>query len=193
MSSSFRLTLRTVKYAIIVIWILAFLSVLPMLVLLRSKETLEKRKRPCEVKEKTTWKALLITRIVFFIALPIFLTLYCCYKILYGVYVSKTILNGVSAGNEEVKMKRKLVWTTVLATTAFIVFYAPGGIIPVLKCLELIPRRIVEKPGFRLFYLPICIKAVINPYLYAFQSTNYRAAVKHIFNCHKVTVNVQPA
>ena len=188
MSSAFSFTQEKVKYFVALIWTLAVLNAVPIFVLLKSNDAFSQGRR-CKIDEgsaKSAMKALTITYIVLFIVIPVALTLYCCFKIMYGVYISKTILSGTSAGNEEVQMKKKLVWTSILATTAFILCYAPVGIYSVLFCFQVLPPNFSgARHAFSiiLFVIPTCLKAMINPFLYAFQSTNYRKAVKGMFRC----------
>ena len=68
-----------------------------------------------------------------------------------------------------------------MATAAFLIFYAPAGFYHVLLALNLLPKNIERAPAVIILYLIIILKALLNPFLYAFQSKNFRQAVKNYF------------
>ena len=152
-------------------------SAIPVALLLEYDE--KPRHLSCRFKSSgDILKASTMIYYVFFIFVPIIITCYCYFGIVSVVCISKTILNGISASKEEVKMRKKLVQTSLLAATAFVLCYAPVGIISILFYLEDLTLNVFSEKAIAVMYAPVCIKAIINPFLYAFHSTNYRTAIK---------------
>lgn len=180
-SSTRRLTLKNVKYALLVVMIIAMISAVPAAVLL---EFDKEDRDSCRLRGSgDIMKALISTYYILFIFVPMIITCYCYFRIVSGVCISKTILKATSASREEVQMRRKLVQTSVLAATAFVLCYAPVGIISILFYLEDVTANVFGMRAIIALYVPMCVKAIINPFLYAFHSTNYRTAVKSMCRC----------
>ena len=186
-SSTFRLTLHSVKYSLLAVWSLAMLGAIPVVLLLEYDVCGKKGgvHTACRIVSGSnmTLKALTVAYAVLVTFVPMIITCYCYFKIVSGVCISKTILSGTSASNEEVQMRTKLVQISVIAATAFVLCYAPVGIIAILFYLDALRPNFFSERATVAMYMPGCVKAVINPFLYAFQSTNHRTAVKSMFRC----------
>ena len=183
MASKLKLTSNNVKYIILAVWIIGFVSAVPDYIFVTGSVDLKTGQNICSFIEGSIGivKNLTVTFVVLVVFVPMKVICFCYFRIIYGVYVSKTILSINSAGNEETRMRRKLVKISMLATVAFILCFGPRGVITVLFYLELLPEEFFKNRAIVVVYVLSFLKPIINPFLYAFQSTNYHVAIKSMF------------
>ena len=183
MASKLKLTSKNVKYIILAVWIIGFASAVPDYVFVTGSVEPKTGQNICRFVKGSIGitKNLAITYVVLLVFVPMKVICFYYFRIIYGIYVSKTILSRNSAGNEETRMRRKLVKISILVTVAFILCFGPSGVISVLFYLELLPQEFFINRAIAVVYVLSFLKPIINPFLYAFQSTNYHAAVKSMF------------
>ena len=158
-SSTLRLTLHNVKYSLLAVWTLAMLGAIPVVVLLEYDECGKKGEEPCRIVKGSnkTLKALTVAYAVLATFVPMTITCYCYIRIVSGVCISKTILSGTSASNEEVQLRTKLVQISVIAAIAFVLCYAPVGIISILFYLDALRPNFFSERATVATYMPGCV------------------------------------
>ena len=180
--------------AILAVWIIGFVSAVPDHIFVTGSAELKIGQNTYSFAEGSAgiMKNLKITYVFLLVFVPMDVICFCYFKIIYGVYVSKTILSINSAGNEEIRMRRKLVKISILVTVAFILCLGPAGVITVLVCFDLLPEEVFKNRAIVVTYFLSFLKHTINPFLYAFQSTNYHVAIKSMFRsrCCKTRENL---
>ena len=183
MALKLKLTSKNVKYIILAVWIIGFASAVPDYIFVTGSVEPKTGQNICRFVKGSVgiMKNLAITYVVLLVFVPMKVICFYYFRIIYGIYVSKIILSRNSAGNEETRMRRKLVKISILVTVAFILCFGPSGVISVLFYLELLPQEFFINRAIAVVYVLSFLKPIINPFLYAFQSTNYHAAVKSMF------------
>lgn len=118
---------------------------------------------------------------------PFFGIVFCYYKILFGLYCSKTICSRASevSAHRSVNEKKRLLIVLVVLTGVFFVAFVPYGVVLILKFNGLTSKysshfRVVFfrlKLGVQYLTLLNCS---LNPFIYAIPSTNYRCCLKYM-------------
>ena len=160
-----RLTKRAVKIVICIIWILAMLFSAPFSVTV-------------QVGSEKSWYFLLGT-IVTSVAISLFIIVSCYGKIIYGIYISKTIFNDASSATnaQDVKDKKNIVKMLITNTLLFGVTRLPSlGYALRLLCLK-------DMSYGCLMYISLLghVSAFCHPLMFILFSQNYRSAVKKMF------------
>ena len=115
---------------------------------------------------------------------------FCYGSLISGLYFTATICSdNDEEGNSE---KKKLVWTFLLASLAFLIGYGPFIVLCILVASEDNERNydserysVLKAVSRFLFELTLCL----NPILYAFRSSSYQQEFKRILICKKPTPN----
>ena len=118
---------------------------------------------------------------------------YCHIQILKGIFITNTVCSTSSAGTkrENLRAKRTLAIVSFTVTAAYIICNTPYLVFEIYVAYsehENISNkyetlyRIYRVLGFIMYF-----NSCLNPFLYAFQSSNYRKNFKRIF-CHRETV-----
>ena len=183
-----RLTKESVRYVIVVLWLLALLSCIPDIQDNTYDITSSKYpcKRPWSLDEYFLHKPFIIFTCVAFGVISS-LTLFICYfEIIRGLYFTQTIFSESTVTETERQAKKQLarlvIWLTVifavcsLPFTIYFIFLVSADIKTVQDHYEtlFVLHRISR---FLLF-----ANSFFNPLLYALQSSNYREAFKLICN-----------
>lgn len=193
---SIRVKRENVKYFLFVLWLLGLNNAIGVAVLSEFKinhngYSSKKTENHCINLTDGSLERIKIWTLAYsavFTSTPIPVVFYCYFKIIYSVFIKKTVLGATSAGREEIWMRKRLVCTSIVAGLAFILFYSPLEIIGILFSLDVLPAIFYSEIAVSVMYFIICLKAILNPFLYAFHSTNYRIAVKTLFHscCFKM-------
>ena len=140
--------------AILAVWIIGFVSAVPDHIFVTGSAELKTGQNTYSFAEGSAgiMKNLKITYVFLLVFVPMDVICFCYFKIIYGVYVSKTILSINSAGNEEIRMRRKLVKISILVTVTFILCLGPAGVITVLVCFDLLPEEVFKNRAIIVTY-----------------------------------------
>ena len=114
--------------------------------------------------------------------IPFMVIAFCYSRIIYGIYFKKNICNNKSErGNtrEEANEKRRLVRLLMLLTVVFFVAFVPCGILLILKFSK-VNSGSVGRLQYGAQYLTL-LNCLVNPFIYAFQSSSYRRSFVFIF------------
>ena len=168
-----RLTIDKIAYVITGIWMVAIALVIPLL----STFHWDSKEHACSLGDAEYEMMIYIDCLIVILTLvPFSLIAFCYSQIVYGMYFKKTVCGSKSERcdtRRETKEKRKLVTLLILLTVVFFVAFIPYGVLLILK---------VSKVDHSLVYLQIgsqyltLLNCSINPFIYAFQSSNYRLA-----------------
>ncbi|EDO46347.1 predicted protein [Nematostella vectensis] len=183
MRLSRRLTRSNVHYVIAGIWLVSMVMALPMLVYL-DKDPVTGQ---CSPGEKMQELYISLTVIVVFMTIAPFLVIaFSYFQIIYGLYFNNTICSTHAPGlqREDILAKRKLVKLLITVTVAFFVAFVPYGVTTILRFNLSAVHNAKQLANIRqltkvMAYL-IPIHSSINPFLYAFQSRNYKEGFKNV-------------
>ena len=171
-----RLKQENVKRGIAIIWISSVLTSLPDVIM--------------ESKFSDALDTCLPSSEVYFffkssmvVYIPLAVFLYCYGSLIKGLYFDKTICASPADRQEDRACeKKKLVITFTLATAGFVVGYGPCNTFYTLVVIGATQGNyfFVLLPVVKFTFLcSLCL----NPFLYAFRSTNFRQGFKRIIFC----------
>ncbi|XP_031574909.1 somatostatin receptor type 5-like [Actinia tenebrosa] len=167
-----RLREGTVKYAIIAVWITAILLTLPTYIYSVYQNT-SKCDYSLQEKYQKIYVSILMSLAVF---IPFIVIIFCYFRIIRELYFKNKVEPQNVAAEEDARAKRKLVKFSLSLTSAFILCFFPLTITVILdKLYGGFATKIYNYTGF-IFVL----QSVLNPFLYTFQSTNFRQAFKEM-------------
>ncbi|XP_022783983.1 galanin receptor type 1-like [Stylophora pistillata] len=174
-----RLTIDRIAYVITGIWMVAAALVIPLL----STFYWDPKKYLCSLGDAEYEMMVYIDCLIVVLTIvPFSLIAFFYSQIVYGMYFKNTVCGNKSERcdtPEETREKRKLVTLLILLTVIFFVAFIPYGVLLILK---------VSMVNHSLFYLRLqtasqyltLLNCSINPFIYAFQSSDYRLAFKVI-------------
>ncbi|XP_031553678.1 neuromedin-K receptor-like [Actinia tenebrosa] len=176
MKTGFRLREDTVKYAIGSCWLCAGLATLPLYIY--GKYSNIDQRNLCITNLFDLFPLIYILHVsFFFVAVPFITISFCYFKIVHEVYFKNKVGPKNLAAQQETLNKRKLVKLSLSITITFVICFFPVTIAVILKSID--PRhanRSLVKYTSVLYFL----ESLCNPFLYAYQSTNFRQAFKAI-------------
>ena len=168
-----RLTKRGVRYAVVLMWLLAIVFVIPLFHKERFNETLGL----CEIVwEDGASAATAYWSVLAALALTSFCTMAFCYaQIIRGLYFTKTICsaNNSNSGQDDDRSKRKVVRLLLAVTAVFVGCFLPFVF---ASALPVSTGGVFYKLSSFLVYCSCCL----NPVVYTSQSENYRRAFKKL-------------
>ena len=171
-----RLKQENVKRAIAIIWISSVLTSLPN-VIIESKfsDALDSCLHSSEVYF-FMWSSMVV-----YIPLAVFL--YCYGSLIKGLYFDKTICASPAVRQEDRACeKKKLVITFVLATAGFVVGYGPCVTFCTLVSIGATQGNDSSVFSLVVEFTFLC-SLCLNPFLYAFRSTNFRQGFRRVIFC----------
>lgn len=175
MRSGARLTEDTVKYAIIAVWVFAILITSPVYIFGRYN----KSDRMCKngyPEHIDFYGSSVVPFTVLIVLLPLAVTFFCYFQVVKELYFKKSVAPQNNALAEaDNHSKRKLIKVALSVTAANTAFLLPLGIAGILKYFGKVSHEVFTLSA-SIFFL----ENAINPFLYSFQSTNFRQAFKEI-------------
>ena len=186
-NSNLRLNERSIKKAIVFIWIISILVGFPGFFL----SEWNNKKTYCDglwgLELNLTRRIYLITYLIFIMYIPIVVFLFCYGSLIKGLYFSNDICP--ESINEDISEKKKLLMTFILATSGFLLGYGPiAGFYTTISLGKKIDPSLFEEVSSVLFFL-FAISLCLNPVLYAFRSSSFKEGFKRIFQpCSSQTV-----
>ncbi|EDO49829.1 predicted protein [Nematostella vectensis] len=202
MAISRRLTKNNVGYVIVAIWVVSMVMALPMLVYLY----IDPSTGMCTPGDEKENLYISLTFIVIFMTIVPFLVIaFSYFQIISGLYFKNTICNATAPGqqSEDLVAKRKLVKLLLTVTVIFFIAFVPYGVALILKFSLNAKHNAQQLKNLRelskvsAYLMPL--HSSINPFLYAFQSQNYRhgfkVVIRKIFYCRNAPENndIQPS
>lgn len=172
MRSGARLREDTVKYAIIAVWVIAILITSPLYIF-GYYDHICKHGYPGNVD---FYGSSVIPFTVLVVLLPLAVTFFCYFQVVKELYFKKSVAPQNNALAEaDNQSKRKLIKVALSVTAANTAFLLPLGIVGILKFFDKVTHDV-----FTMCVAIFFLENAINPFLYSFQSTNFRQAFKEI-------------
>ncbi|XP_031549127.1 somatostatin receptor type 5-like [Actinia tenebrosa] len=170
-----RLQKDTIGHAVTGLWISGLLLTLPYYIFGQYDEDY----LCCVVGKRT--KGFIIYELIFLaviVFVPFFITSFCYFQIVRELYFKNKVRpqNVPSAAEEDARDKRKLVKLSLSIISVFGLFMFPLFITLILKSID----DDTFKRYFQIAAAFFFVEAAVNPFIYTFQSTNFRQAFKEI-------------
>ena len=189
MTASRRLSNDNVAYAILVIWLVAVGLVTPIFVVADADSN-----GYCDFGASDN-KMVLYVYVLLTISfiIPFIIIATCYLRIIYGIHFKKTICGNKSERvdtRQEITEKHRLVKVLILLTAVFFTAFIPHSFLLIMEF-----RNIYNADVFNLRYSAqflTLVNCFVNPFIYAFQSVNYRRGFAHVFKnlfCRDKSVN----
>ena len=175
LGSGLKFGTRTLRYFIIAIWILSIASVTPLVFFDEYNS-----ERICVRTWSMHSKFVFWTgAIVLSIALPVLVIMYCYFRIIRELYFGPKVIPMNIPLEVDAREKKKVIKLSIIVTSVFIIAFTPFAVVRQLEIHGPVPNEVTV-----LALSLILLSSVLNPFIYAFQSTNYRQAFKEtIFGC----------
>ena len=169
LSNGLKFGKRTLSYFIIAIWILSLAVVTP-LVFFDEYSSAQLCVRTWSTHSNFTfWTC----AIVLAIALPVVVIMYCYFRIIRALYFGPKIIPMNIPRQVDAQEKKKVIKLSIIVTSVVVIAFTPFSVVRQLEIHGPVPNEVTV-----LALSLILLSSVLNPFIYAFQSTNYRQAFK---------------
>lgn len=183
MRSGIRLRLDTVKYAIIGIWSVALLVTSPVYI----KTYYDVPRLSCRLRmnepEGLLYKSVAMITVVL---IPLVTTVFCYLGIIRELYFNSSVTPQNIAATDDIQNKRKMIKVALYVTLSLLLCYSPALIVICVRASGYSSIR-SDSLAMTLAWVLLYLEPVINPVIYAFQSTNFRDAFKEILRMRQAT------
>ena len=186
MRSGLRIRKGNVGKVIAALWVLAFGISTPDYIANHYSEHYRRCVCPfsLESMSDTRLRIHVVCTVGFLGGVPFMVLSFCYFQIIKGLFIDNTICGAESSANDR-RAKKRLAKLLISVTLVFYICYIPYASLLTYASLENF-QTLVEKQDtlsvlLRTFELLVTCSSCLNPVLYAFQSSNYRAGFKQIF------------
>ena len=169
LSSGLKFEKRTLCYFIIAIWILSLAAATP-LVFFDDYNSEQFCVRTWSIHWNFTfWTC----AIVLAIALPVMVIIYCYFHIIRTLYFGPKVIPMNIPHEVDAQEKKKVIKLSIIVSSVIIIAFTPFSVVRQLEIHGPVPNEVTV-----LALSLVLLSSVLNPFIYAFQSTNYRQAFK---------------
>lgn len=168
------------------IWATAITCSLPGFILSEHDEKSGRCLDPWTLERARCQKSILVLNVIFSLFFSGCLC-FCYFKILKGIYIDRTVCSVETAASRfsSMREKRKLAMISLTVTIAYYVCYLPFLTFEIYIAFESY-RSVQENYEalykiYRILGFIMYVNSCLNPFFYAFQSSNYRMNLKRIF------------
>ena len=169
LSNGLKFGKRTLRYFIIAIWILSLASVTP-LVFFDQYNSEQLCVRTWSMHANFTfWTCATVLAI----ALPVVVIIYCYFCIIRSLYFGRKVIPMNIPREVDAQEKKKVIKLSIIVTSVIIIAFTPFSVVRQLEIHGPVPNEVTV-----LALSLVLLSSVLNPFIYAFQSTNYRQAFK---------------
>ena len=165
---------RTRTLLIAFIWILSLLVVTP-LVIYDEYAGYECHRSWSKTAQIEFWT----TGTILCIFLPLLVIIYCYFRIIRTLYFGCRIVPMNIPIEVDAKEKKKVIKLSIVVTAVFSFSFLPFAIVRQLQVRQTVPRSVSVSS-----LILIMLSSLLNPFIYAFQSTNFRKAFKEAMVCN---------
>ena len=183
-----RFNKKNVRYAIALTWIIGVVSCIPDFMYISYSKTMGKCSRPWTLDQAHRRKTHIITTTVFLILIPLLIMSYCYLQIMKGLYLTKTVFSQAVASQDFKQEKKNLAKLLLSVTIVFYICCLPFGIFMIyVVCMEPLGKEQMERGPLNTAHgvvrFLLFANSSFNPFLYAWQSSNYREGFKRFAKC----------
>lgn len=177
MKTGFRLREDTVKYTVGGCWLCAILATLPLYIYGKYANNGETTSCKSNLGHDLFRWIYILNIVLFFVVIPFFVITFCYFQIVRELYFKNKVGPLNISAQEQTLIKRKLVKLSLSITITFVVCFFPVAIAVVLSTIDAqtLYKKVLRYASALYFFEALC-----NPFLYAYQSTNFRQAFKSL-------------
>ena len=177
MDSRFKLNRRRVKIVICFTWGFSIVIVTPLFITERYNDEL----RTCFPEWDENIALAYWVCLATMVAISLVILFFCYFRILKGIYLKKIIRpNQGNASDQDTQDKRKIIKLLLTVTGLFLVCFLPFAVVNAIFDISM--HNALSRVTYFLVYTSCCV----NPVVYIFQSANYRAGLKDLWNRRSV-------
>ena len=178
LSTGFKFSRRTLRYFITAIWIISTLVATPLVYFNHFNS---------DYGCARTWSAeaqMIFWTTAFFIAilLPLLVLIYCYLHIIRALYFGRRIIPMNLPVHVDAREKKRVIKLSIVVTLVFFLAFAPFVVVKELQIHGLANN---ELQVFSL--ISVLLSSILNPFIYAFQSSNYRRAFRELITCRDLS------
>ena len=169
LSNGLKFEKRTLGYFIVAIWILSLTLVTPLAYYDDFTSEHQCTRTWSSTARFTYWTCVIICGIV----LPLMVIIFCYFRIIRSLYFGRQIVPMNIPAEVDAREKKKVIKLSIIVTSVFILSFIPFAVVRELEIRRPVPGVVSE---ITLSF--VLLSSVLNPFIYAYQSTNYRQAFK---------------
>ena len=174
LSHRFKFKKSTVRYFFAAIWILSIAAVSPLVHYDEYNSDRQCIRTWSTTQRMYYWNFSIIVCIGF----PLLIILFCYFSIIRALYFECKVVPMNIPLEVDAKEKKKVIKLSIVVTSVFMLSFIPFSVVRELEIWRPVPH--VVKVFSLVFVL---LSSILNPFIYAFQSTNYRKAFKDAITC----------
>jgi len=175
LSQRFKFKRRAARYFIVAIWIVSIAAITPLVYFDEYNSEYKCVRTWSSTQRLYFWSAAVIIAI----GIPLVALSYCYFHIIRTLYFGRKICPMNIPIEVDAREKKKVIKLSIVVTSVFIVSFIPFAVVRVLE----IRRGSVPDTVDVFSLILVMLSSILNPFIYAFQSTNYRRAFKEAVTC----------
>lgn len=174
LSPGFKFKKRTVRYFFVGIWIVSFAVAIP-LIYFDDYTSNHKCVRTWSATQRASYWT---CGIIIGVGIPLLVMLYCYVRIIRTLYFGRQIVPMNIPVEVDAREKKKVINLSIVVTSVFMLSFIPFSVVRAIEIRTAVPHEIIV---FSLIF--VLLSSILNPFIYTFQSTNYRRAFKEAITC----------
>lgn len=174
LSPGFKFKKRTLRYFCVFVWIISLALVSPLIYFdeYNRNHRCTRSWRGDLRKYYWTWGSIIC------VGVPLLIILFCYVCIIRTLYFGLRVIPMNIPLEIEEKEKKKVIKLSVIVTVVFAFSFLPFSVVRGLEIRGAVPREVSVSS-----LILVLLSSVFNPFIYAFQSTNYRKAFREAITC----------
>ena len=170
----FKFRKRALQYFCVLIWIISLASVTPLIYFdeYNPNHRCTRSWRGVVREFYWTWGSVIC------VGVPLLIIIFCYVCIIRALYFGLRVIPMNIPLEMEEKEKRKVIKLAVIVTLVFALSFLPFTVVRGMEIRGPVPYEVSVSS-----LILVLLSSIFNPFIYAFQSTNYRRAFREVITC----------